>query len=251
MPRFFVTAGQVVSGRAEVRGADAAHLARSLRARAGEEVVVVDDAGREHGVILDEVTPARVGGRVAWSRVATGEPQLRLTVLQAIPQQGMDDAVSAMATAGVSAIVPVVSRRTVVRPGADRAAARTARWSALVREAAGLAHRGAVPTVQPPTTLEAAVRALTPGTRLLVADPDAQEPLVGMPIDPAVPWALVIGPEGGLEAAELQWLTARAADRRHLGPRIMPARLAGVLAATILIAAAGGLGTPPAAASGI
>ncbi len=248
MPRFFLPASQVAGGRARLTGGDAAHLARSLRARPGETVVVVDDGGTEHGVRLDQVTPGLVGGTVLWSRPAGGEPRLRLTVLQALPQQGMDDAVSAMAAVGVAAVVPVVTRRTVVRPGQGRGAARAARWQALAREAASLALRGAVPRVTEPAPLDAAVAALGPGTRLLVADPAALLPLAALVVDPLRPCAVVIGPEGGLEPGEMERLEAAGAERLHLGARVLPARQAGAVVALLLLAAAGDLALGPAPA---
>ena len=88
------------------RGSDANHLSRALRARSGETIVIVEGGSVEHGVQLDEVTPARVSGAIVWSRAGRGEPRLAVHVLQAVPAQAMDATVEALTEAGAATIRP-------------------------------------------------------------------------------------------------------------------------------------------------
>lgn len=241
MPRFFVPRDAITGGRAVIAGADAAHLARSLRARAGEEVVVVDDDAVEHGVRLDDVSAERCAGEIVWSRPSAAEPRLAVTVLQSIAQQGMEDAIEAMVQAGVHAVVPVVTARTIVRLDRERAARRVERWRAVAREAAGLAGRGRVPRVGDVVPLGAALEAVDRHGVLLAANPRSDDPLAALRLDPAVPVTLAIGPEGGFDDAELTLLAAARAREVHLGPRILRARLAGAVATALLLGGAGDL----------
>ncbi|HEX3606744.1 MAG TPA: RsmE family RNA methyltransferase [Candidatus Dormibacteraeota bacterium] len=247
MPRFFVPAGAVTGGGAVISGADAAHLARSLRARPGERVTVVDDAGREHGVLLEEVGAERARGRVEWSRPATGEPRARVLVLQALPADGMDATVEALAEIGAAEIWPVLTRRTVARPAPDRAARRVERWSAIAREGAALAGRGAPVPVRAPRPLDEALAALPAGIRLLACAPGAGTPLSAKATGTAL--ALLIGPEGGLDPEELAAVRARGGEEVHLGPRVLRSRLAGTVAVAVVLARLGELdaaaATPP------
>ena len=139
MPRFFVPAAQVQGATAVIGGRDADHLARSLRMRPGETVVVVEEGRREHGVVLESVSPQEVGGRIVWSRDVTGEPALEVHVVQAIPAKGMDETVEALALAGATAIWPVLTTRGVSRPYPRRVTTRLERWRVIAREAAQLA----------------------------------------------------------------------------------------------------------------
>jgi 16S rRNA (uracil1498-N3)-methyltransferase len=247
VPRFFVPADAVGDGRAVIEGADAAHLARSLRARPGERVVVVDAAGLEHGVLLEEVEPGCARGRVEWSRPATGEPRTRVHVLQALPAQGMDAAVEALAEVGAAEIWPVLTRRTVAHPAPERAARRVERWQTIAREAAALAGRAAPVPVRPPQPLAAALAALPGGTRVLACATGAGTPLSALEGDGRRP-ALVIGPEGGLDPEELAMIRNAGGEQVHLGPRVLRARLAGAVALGVLLARLGELDealTPP------
>ena len=242
MPRLFVTREQASGDRLSVDGDAARHLAGPLRVRPGELILVVDDGGVEHGVRVDAVERARVDGTVVWSRPASGEPRLRLSVIQALIRE-IDEVVAGLAEVGVAGIHPVVAERSVSRPDPERAGSRHRRWAGIAREAAELAHRAAIPSVHALTTLDSALAELPAGTRILACTVEADAPLARAEIDPTRPAALVIGPEGGFTHAEVDLLLAAGAERVHLGPRVLPARLAGVVAAGLLLGRAGDLDT--------
>jgi 16S rRNA (uracil1498-N3)-methyltransferase len=249
VPRFFLPPGAVDAGRAVIEGPDAAHLARSLRARPGERIVTVDAGGTEHGVVLEEVAAARTTGRVEWSRPATGEPAPQVHVLQALCAEDMDAAVEALAEVGAAAIWPVVTRRTVARPDDERAARRSQRWRSVARQAAALAGRARPVPVHPLQGLPEALRSLPPGTRLLACATGAGSPLGDAAKGhPGGPLALVIGPEGGLTPEELAAVRAEGGEEVHLGPRVLRARLAGAVALGIVLDRLGELQAPVAGA---
>jgi 16S rRNA (uracil1498-N3)-methyltransferase len=232
-----------MNGRSlSVEGDAARHLAGPLRVRPGELIRVVDDGGREHGVRIDAVERARVTGSIVWSRPAAGEPRLRLSVIQALIRE-IDEVVAGLAEVGATDIHPVVALRSVSRPDPERAATRQRRWAGIAREAAELAHRAAVPAVHGVTTLGGALAELPEGARILACMVEAEAPLARFEIDPTRPAVLVIGPEGGFAQAEVDLLRDAGAEAVHLGPRLLPARLAGVVAAGLLLSRAGDLDT--------
>ena len=148
VPRFFVDADQVESGRATLIGADANHLSRvASRARPGETIVIVEDGTVEHGLELDEVTAVARQRDDRLEQAVSGEPRLAVHVLQAIPAQAMDATVEALTEAGAATIRPVLTHRTVVAPRPSRVIHRLERWRTIAREAAQLAGRAAPPAV--------------------------------------------------------------------------------------------------------
>jgi 16S rRNA (uracil1498-N3)-methyltransferase len=240
VPRIFVDDESLEGGRLVLLGAAAHHLAGPLRLRPGETIRVVDSARTEHGVAVESVAPARVTGRVLWSRPASGEPHLRVVVLQALVRD-FEAAVTALVETGTAAIHPMVTRRSLPRPEAERAVARRRRWQGVAREAAQLAQRAAVPPVHPVADLESSLAQLPGGSRVLACVLDAPTPLARCEVDPERPLAVVIGPEGGFDAAETARLREAGAELVHLGPRTLPAVRAGALAAALLLARAGDL----------
>ncbi len=192
------------------------------------------------------VESGRVIGSILWTRPAAGEPRLHLEVVHAMIRE-MDEVVAALAEVGAVAIRPFQARRSVTRPDAERVAARLRRWGMIARESAQLANRAAIPVVHSVTGLEEALASLPPGGRVLACAIDAAHPLAQLDIDPALPLALVIGPEGGLEDAEIGTLLGAGAETAHLGARVLPARRAALVAAGIVLARSGDLDTtqPP------
>jgi 16S rRNA (uracil1498-N3)-methyltransferase len=123
-----------------------------------------------------------------------------------------------------------------------------ARWNAIARGAAGLAGRARPPVVHAVRGLDEVVAALPGGTRLVACTTDARLPLARL-LGPAAGdqvacIAVVIGPEGGLDPDEVAALHAEGATSAHLGPRVLRARLAGVVAVSTLLSAAGDLDAP-------
>jgi 16S rRNA (uracil1498-N3)-methyltransferase len=242
--RFFLDGDGVRDGAVVVTGPLAHHLARSLRMRAGDSVVIVDGSGSEHGVQLRSVSGNTVEGDVTWSRPATGEPRLRITAVQALPRERMEDCVDVLVENGAAEIRPVVTERVVSRPSADRMPQRLRRWQTVAAESAQLAGRGMIPRVHAPAGLDAALAALPAGARVLACTFDGDTSLAAIDVDPAVPLALCIGPEGGFGERDLVALRAAGAELVHLGARVLRTRYAGAVACAVVLAQSGDLAHP-------
>lgn len=242
--RFFIDG--VVDARSgmAVAGALAHHIARSLRMRPGDTIVAVDGGGCEHGVRLRTVTAGLVEGEWTWSREATGEPRLRVTVVQALPRERMEDCIDVLVEAGAVEIRPVRTERAVSRPPDDRVAPRLRRWQAIATESAQLSGRGIIPVVHAPTSLADGLAAITAGTRVIACSFDGETSLATLDVDSSRPLALCIGPEGGFGDADLEALRAAGAELVHLGPRVLRTRYAGAVATALLLARAGDLDAP-------
>lgn len=237
-------------GVVRIEGDDAAHLARSLRVRPGERIVVVEDGRLLHQIALTAVSATAVSGQIQHTRDASGDSQLAVHVLQAVPARGMDDAIEALTIAGARAIHPVLTGRGVARPAADAGARRAIRWQAIAREAAQLSGRATAPAIAPLRPLREALAALPHGCRILacVAAPGAT-PIADVNTAGETVIACVIGPEGGLGPGDLSaWRAAGRGEpmKVHLGERIVPSRLAGFMAVSLILAGRGELDRAPA-----
>ena len=225
----FVEASEVASGRVVVAGAAGHHLARVLRVRPGERGVAVS-LGTEYELEVVEVAGSRVVGRVVGERPVQGEPGVGITLLQAVLANPDFDAVIEGGTAvGIGRFIAVQAERSVARPAAQR----LARWQAIAASAAEQSHRGAVPEVVGPVSLPVALQQAGRG-KLLVLEPSAFVPVMRA-IDGSPAYTLAVGPEGGWTDAELSLMRESDGVMVNLGPRILRARLAPVVAAAILV----------------
>ena len=220
MPAFF---GRRVRDRVVIEGDDAHHLARSLRARPGEEIEVVDPEGFMLKVRLEVVTPARVEGAVTAERVHQPEPAARITIAVAnLPAPSLELVLSRCTEAGAYAFVVFHSDRSVGR------AEKVGRWSAICREAAMVAGRLRVPEVSAATSLDTAIAAFDFPV-MLVRDAPRRLADLTEPRD----LTLLIGPEGGWTEREL----ALAEETASLGPRNLRVDTAALVGLAVALAA--------------
>ena len=204
-------------------GGDARHLARSLRARIGEEIEVVDPAGFMLTVRLDAFSPDRVEGVVISERPHQPEPVARITIAIAnLPAPGLELVLSRCTEAGAFAFHVFPADRSVAR------GAKFDRWQTICREAAMLAGRLHIPEVDAVSSLEQVLKASDYPVMLVRGAPQSLAKL-----DEPRDLTLLVGPEGGWSDREL----ALAGVRADLGPRNLRADTAALVALSVSLAA--------------
>ena len=247
--RFFVERGGDVGDEVELGGPTAHQIARVLRLRVGERIVLLDGTGAERVVELQIVTPSRVIGVVRGTRDARGEPQLEITLYQGLVQRERLELVLQKGTeVGVSAFVPVICERSPARRGEEVDDRRLERWRRIVQEAAEQSRRGRVPTVRRPVRLAEALAEAAAAGPVLVAweEEEARSVRQGMRAllgerDVSRRLALFIGPVGGLARHEVATAISLGATIVSLGPRILRTETAGPVLAALALYEAGEL----------
>ena len=219
MPSFFAERS---GGRVTITGGDARHLARSLRARVGEEIEVVDPAGYLLTVRLDAVSPDRVEGLVVAERPHQPEPAAKITIAIAnLPAPALELVLSRCTEAGAYAFRVFQAERSVAR------GARPERWTTICREAAMLAGRLRIPEVDALSSLEHVLKVSDHAVMLARDAPQALARLTA-PRD----LTLLVGPEGGWSDRELASVPVKAG----LGPRNLRADTAALVGLSVALA---------------
>jgi len=200
---------------------------------------VTDGAGQ-----LAECVVTRAGDGVlrlaVRSRRVAPPPDPALTVVQALPKGDRGQlAVELMTEAGVDVIVPWAAQRCVTRWHGERGERALARWRATAREAAKQARRSRFPEVTGLASTPEVARAVRSAALAVLLDPGAGTALSALPLPPSGGLVVIVGPEGGLSPAEVTTLTGAGAAGAHLGPTVLRASTAGVVAASVLLSRAG------------
>lgn len=244
MRRFAIAPDRIVDGRVSFDALESRHLTRALRLRPGDTVIASDGAGHDYTVRLDSVG-ARATGTVLDVAARGSESPLAITLLQAVPKgDKMETIVRAATELGAARVQPVVTSRTVVRLGAAAAASRAERWRRVAREAAKQCGRAIVPEVAAPAPLAACL----PTARdheLAVCLWEGAAPALASVLERAGPLrrvAVLVGPEGGLDAAEVDAAAREGWRVASLGPRILRTETAGPAMVAILQTRFGDLG---------
>jgi len=239
MHRFFVEQANLRAG-SEVDLASLAHqLYVVLRLREGAEIVLLDGSGAAFLARIVTLSSRAGRGLLLTECASTGEPTLHLTLYQCSLKADKFEWVLQKGTElGVSRFVPVISRRSVVRPAATLLK-KYERWTRIVREAAEQCGRTQLPQLGEPLELDELPQE-EKRLRLLPWESAAKQGAPG--IRAALTAAgkvshvsLLIGPEGGLDedeaadASSANWLIV------SLGPRILRAETAALAASTLVM----------------
>jgi len=210
-----------------------AHVAKVLRARSGDGLVLFNGDGREWSGEIASVRGSRVTVSVGQARIIDRESPLAVSLLQCLPRGDRMDLIVQKATElGVARIIPVLSKRSVVRVDARQSAAKAEHWRAVAVAACEQCGRNRVPVVEAPRALLDHLGALPPTGLRFVLDPEAEDrTAAGGALSGA---EIAIGPEGGFTAEELE--AFRIADFRalRLGPRVLRTETAAIAAITWL-----------------
>jgi len=232
--RLFLSPDRISEDRAMLT-AEAVHYLRDvLRLGPGARVELFDGAGNSYPARLDaDLASLRLGPRRA------ARPQMALWLLIALAKGEKTDFVVQKATElGAARVSPFAAARSVVRLDRERGAARAERWRRIAAEAARQCGRADVPLVDEPVSLAEALEPVPNGFARLVFHPGG-EPLAGEAGGAGV--AAVIGPEGGFSPEEVRSCELAGARFVSLGPRILRAETAAVVAAALLQARFGDL----------
>lgn len=223
MLRLFVPGAPDADGTVRIPPAELRHL-RVLRLGPGDRLCVFDDAGREHEIVLEQVTAREATGRVVATSAASRESPLELVLMPALVKHDRMDRVVEKATElGVARIAPVVTRFSVARGDHGE------RWRRIATSAAKQCGRTRIPTVDPARLLDVALREPWPGLRLVAWEEEQASKLTDLP-DTAGAIVVLIGPEGGLDPGEVDAARAAGFTTVSLGRRVLRADTAALVA---------------------
>ena len=207
MPRFFLSGGSsIAGGTAFILGEDAAH-ARVLRLRVGDTMIVCD-GGKDHHCTVTKITPNEVEAEIFEVVPCRGEPSVHTVVLAGLPKGSdkTDYILQKCTEAGASEIYFFASNRCVARIQGDPDK-KIARWQRIAEEAAKQSGRGRIPAVGfLPDLAEAFNKANATALPLFLYETGERETLRDA-VEGAgdiASAAILTGPEGGLEEAEVE-----------------------------------------------
>lgn len=221
--------------RVEISGQAGQHIARVLRMRPGEELVLFDGSGGEHSARIERIQGDRIFlARLGFDPVEREAP-VRVTLLQGISRgERMDWTIQKATELGVHRILPLGSQRSTVKLTAERAEKRRDHWQAVAISACEQCGRNRIPEVTAPLSLEKALEEVSSYPLKLSLRGDAQTRPADLPDSPGQV-CIAIGPEGGLDQNELQALEHAGFRGLRLGPRVLRTETAGLAAMAALL----------------
>jgi 16S rRNA (uracil1498-N3)-methyltransferase len=242
--RFFVPP-ESISGDTVTFDSPQAHQLRNvLRLTPGVRVIVLDNSGIEYEVELTALERDTALGQVCARQPSSAEPRVSLTLYQSpIKGDRFEWVLQKGTELGVSAFVPLICQRTLLRDP-HHIEKKSARWERIICEAAEQSQRGRLPRLLAPLSFsDACHRSVREADVALFLW--AGGTAVGLPAtlrSGQERIALLIGPEGGFAPEEVSLAQDCGLEAISLGPRILRAETAGIVASAIALSALGEMG---------
>ena len=237
MTRFFVTPEELQPDFIVLTGENAKH-AKVLRLKTGEEVLVCDGQGRECLCAVSDVSDGQISLVVQHLQCSESEASVRVSVYMAFPKGDKLEHVIQKATElGAVEIVAFPSSRCVSKPDEKSLKKKLERWQKIAASAAEQSGRGVVPEVLVLSSYGEALKRAAQADKGILFYEKEQAVTLRMSLQTGTyrTVSLLTGPEGGLEAAEVEKASQAGLDICTLGKRILSSETAPLCALSAVI----------------
>ena len=238
MYHFFVSTDQISGGTVAIRGRDVNHIRNVLRMSTGEPVFISDQEGEGYECEIREIRADEILAQILTRSDRTAELPARLHLFQGLPKgDKMELVIQKAVELGACEIIPVVTRRTVVKLDKKKEAAKAVRWNAVAESAAKQSGRSLIPAVAGCMSLREAL-AYGEQFQVKIIPYEGAVGVAGLReqmerIRPGADVGVYIGPEGGFEEEEVAMAESAGVIPVSLGRRILRTETAGLMVLSV------------------
>lgn len=217
------------------------HVGRVLRMKVGQQLELFDGTGCQYSATITEVTKKQVLVDVTDKTIRSSESPLDIHLGQVVSRgDKMEFTIQKSVELGVNTITPLISERCGVKLDTKRFEKKLSQWQKIAIAACEQSGRNIVPEIRPIMQLEQWCAEEYDGLKLNL-HPRAQYSINTLP-EPVEKVRLLIGPEGGLSAQEIEMTEQYQFSETLLGPRVLRTETAALTAITALQVRFGDLG---------
>lgn len=243
MFQFFVDKSQIRESErlVYITGSDVNHISHVLRMKPGEQFYVTDGASQgKYLCALKSVSAEQVVCDIVQNITDSCELPCEIVLFQGLPKADkMELIIQKAVELGASRIVPVATKRSVVKLDAKKAQSKISRWQGIAEAAAKQSKRDVIPQIGELVTLKEALKEAAEFEVSMMPYENAE----GMAytrsllegIRPGQRVAIFIGPEGGFDESEVEAALAMGTKPVTLGCRILRTETAGLAILSMLV----------------
>lgn len=240
MDRFFIDIKNIDLGNKTcfIEGEDVKHISKVLRYNVGEKLEICDGQNNEYICEINEISKNAVFLDIIEKLEINRESNLKVKIYQGLPKgQKLELILQKLTEIGVSEIIPVVTKRSVVKIDDKKEDKKVERWERIIYEGAKQSKRGIVPQLKGPLTFKETLLDIKNNDMNIVPyekenSRSIKKALKGAKIKSI---GIFIGPEGGFDEEEIKALEDLDSIPVTLGPRILRTETAPIVAASIVL----------------
>lgn len=240
MHHFFVTPNQVKENQIYIEGSDVNHMKNVLRMKVGERFQVSDGNNKKYICSIERLGEEEVCAEILEELPADTELPSQIYLFQGLPKSDkMELIIQKAVELGAWEIIPVATKRSVVKLDAKKAAKKVERWNSISESGAKQSGRAVIPKVSQVMTYQEALSfAQKLDVRMIpyeLAEGMDETRQVIEHIKPGQSVGIFIGPEGGFEQEEVEQAVEKGVKPVTLGRRILRTETAGLAVLSILM----------------
>ena len=242
MQRFFVEPHQIdeVAHQIHIIGTDVNHISNVLRMKQGEEVWISDGGQKEYRCAIEAFSADEVLLHIIYAQEPDYELPSRIYLFQGLPKADkMELIIQKAVELGAYEIIPVETKRCVVKLDGKKAAKKVERWQQIAESAAKQSKRMLIPKIHEVMSFQDALKlAEELDIRLIpyeLAKGMKETKKILNQIRPGQSVGIFIGPEGGFEENEVSQALEKGAQAITLGRRILRTETAGLAILSVLM----------------
>lgn len=239
MYQFFVEDAQISERDVVIEGSDVNHIKNVLRMKCGEKIRISSASGRNFYCEIAEFSGEMVRADIVEELEEDTELPNKIYLFQGLPKSDkMEFIVQKAVELGVHEIIPVSMKNCVVKLDEKKAASKVNRWQEIAKSAAKQSKRSLIPSVSMPLSYKLAVERAKELDIVLVPYENergmqATREVIAA-IEPGQSIGIFIGPEGGFDSSEIEFVREDA-HLISLGNRILRTETAGLATLAMLI----------------
>ena len=240
MHRFFVDNCSDIKDNIIIDGSDVNHIKNVLRLRCGEHILVSNGNGMDYECSVVEIDTDTVTAKVLDVFKNAAELPVNITLFQGMPKQDkLELIIQKSVELGVREIVPVITKRSVVKIDEKKAGKKIERYNSIAESAGKQSGRGIIPEVKEFMTFKQAIEYAKTLEMNIIPYEEAEGMAYSREVIKDIKnhksLGIFIGPEGGFAKEEVELAMSMGAKCITLGNRILRTETAGLAVLSIIM----------------
>lgn len=240
MHHFFTDESHIGDKYITITGSDVNHIKNVLRMKQGEELLISNGVDKDYYCKIEDISEDEVKAEILNVDEDGSELDTEFYLFQCLPKgDKMELIIQKAVELGVKEIIPVSSKRAIVKLDDKKAASKVKRWNSISESAAKQSKRIIIPSVKEPVSFKEAVKYSECLDMSIIPYEHYRDMLetrkVIDKIQPGMKVGIFIGPEGGFDESEVLMAAEAGIERVSLGRRILRTETAGMTILSVLM----------------
>lgn len=209
LPHFFIKSNQVKDNIIEISDKENYfHLARSLRARTGERILLIDENQIQYETIIEQITNSKIIVTINKSYKSKRSLDFELYLAQSPLRSDAQNLVIEKATElGVSGVYPIITDNCALNKNVINK--KIEKWQKIMYESSKQCERAIIPTCFNPSSIEDVIKSNKYDKIIAfcerIATKTIRESFKEKAVKKNKKVLVIIGPEGGFSQKEFDW----------------------------------------------